>query len=306
MEIEFGTENFKRLRKVILHNPREALKLINKKNYRDYLFDEVPDINKFCKEYKEYKGLLKKYGIEVLELSDFVWRNKNLLNKLPNLAFLHDIAVILSKGAVISNMAFWGRKNENLVVKEALMNMGIPIFLEFKGKEFFEGFLPLSRKIAFIAKTERFNELGINKFCDKALNFFEEIISIDIPKERRFMHADMIFGLIRKDLALVYLPAFKKVEIIKRSERFVVNDFERYIHKKGIELIDISGNEQKNWGCSFVLLEPGIIFHYDFALNNKTKSKLKEKGVKIIEFPARALPVGGGSLRCLTLQVLRK
>jgi len=106
MEIEFGTENFKRLRKVILHNSREALKLINKKNYSDYLFDEAPDIDKFYKEHEEYKSLLKRYGVEILKLSDFVWRNKNLLNKLPNLTFLHDIAVILSKGAVISNMTF--------------------------------------------------------------------------------------------------------------------------------------------------------------------------------------------------------
>lgn len=303
--MKFGTENFKRLRIVMLHNPKESLKLINRKNYRKYLFDEVPDISKFCREHENYKKLLKKYGIEVLELSDFVRTNKDLLNKRPNLAFLHDIAVITSKGAILSNMAFWGRKNENLVVKEALTNLKIPIFMEFEKNEFFEGFLPLSKEVALVANTERYNELGINEFCTRAPTLFEEIILVQVPQARRFMHADMIFGRVKEDLAIAYLPAFEHVEIITKNKRFVVN-FEEYMNKKGIELINISSEEQKNWGCSFVPLEPGIIFHYDIALNKKTKLKLKEKGVKIIEFSPKALLAGGGSLRCLTCQILRE
>lgn len=303
--MEFGTENFKRLRKVMLHNPKESLRLINEKNYAKYLFDGVPNIDKFCKEHEDYKRLLEEQGIKTFELSNFVRINKDLLSRLPNLAFMHDIAVVISKGAVISNMAFWGRKNEDIVVKEALANMRIPIFAEFEEDEIFEGFLPLSKRIALVANTERYNDLGINRFYGRVLTFFEEIISVQVPQERRFMHLDTIFGSVKKDLALVYLPAFQHTEIIKKDGKCVV-DFEEYMNEKGIELINITSDEQRNWGCTFLPLEPGVIFHYDIALNSKTKSILRRKNVEIIEFSPQALLPGGGSLRCLTLQILRK
>jgi len=55
-----------------------------------------------------------------------------------------------------------------------------------------------------------------------------------------------------------------------------------------------------------VPLAPGRIIHYDIALSAQTNKVLRGKGVEIIEFHPNALLAGGGSLRCLTLQILRQ
>ena len=47
----YGCEKLGKLRKVLLHKPINSLKLINENNYKFYLFDADPDIEKFLEEH---------------------------------------------------------------------------------------------------------------------------------------------------------------------------------------------------------------------------------------------------------------
>ena len=255
-------------------------------------------------EHDQYAQLLQAHDVEVLQIRDFVHQTKDLLVKLPNLAYLHDTAVVTSKGAILSEMCPGTRAGEEQVVKEVLENIGIPIFHEFETHEQFEGCLILSPSTLIIVDTERLRPSTIERFFAKALVIFEEVIYIEAPQARRFMHADMIFNRISEDLALYFPPAFLRTYLISREKRIVI-DLKAYLGKKNIELLDINDREQQNWGCSFVPLEPKILIHYDIALNNLTKKRLKQRGVQIIEFHPQALLAGGGSLRCLTLRLWR-
>jgi arginine deiminase len=197
------------------------------------------------------------------------------------------------------------RQKEEIVVKEALENMNIPIFHEFENNDRFEGLLLLSPETILVANTERHCIESIEKFIPKALEKFKEIIYVEIPKLRRFMHPDMIFNRIHNNLALVYFPAFFKTYLITNEKKDRI-DFTVFMNKKNIELIEISEEEQVNWGTSFVPIEPGKIINYDISLSDKTKNKLKKRGIEIIGFRPDALLAGGGSLRCLTLRLLRE
>lgn len=300
----FGTERLLRLKKVLLHNPIESLSSIYSLNYEYHLFNQVPQVDQFLIEHEQYVKLLESYNVEVLQVRNFIQRTKDLLPTLPNLAYLHDIAVITSKGAILSEMCPGTRAGEEEVVKEVLTNLGIPIFQEFESHEQFEGCLILSPKTLIIVNTERHKPSTIEGFLSKALEMFEEVIYIDAPQARRFMHADMIFNRVSENLALYFPPAFLRTYLITKVRRVSI-DFKDYLGMRGIELLEITDEEQQNWGCSFVPLEPQVIFHYDIALNNQTKKSMKQRGVEIIEFHPRALLAGGGSLRCLTLQLLR-
>jgi len=305
-EKSYGCEEFGRLRRVILHKPGKSLSLINESNYKDWLFDSVPDIERFNAEHHRYKELLTSLGVEVLELADYVTENCSLMHQLPNLTYLHDIAVISSKGAILSSMAMKGRKGEEIVVREALSNLGIPIFSEFKDPgDCFEGCLLLSPETVLVANTERHNFSAINKFIRKALIIFDEVIYVDIPKSRRYMHPDTIYNRVDEDLAIAFLSAFKSTHLYTKQNIKEI-DFGSYMRKKGIEIINVSDVEQKSLACSFVPLEPGVIIHYDTALNKETRSLLEKKGVEMILFHPEAMIAGGGSLRCLTLRVLRE
>lgn len=302
--LEYGTEKLGRLRKVLLHNPIESLSSINKSNYKYHLFNHLPQVDQYLREHEEYAQLLKAHDVEVLEVRNFVQQTKGLLLRLPNLPYLHDIAVVTSKGAILSEMCPGTRAGEEKVVKEVLINLGIPIFHEFKNPEQFEGCLVLSPDTLIIADTERHKQTTIEGFFQKALEIFEEVIYIKAPQARRFMHADMIFNRISEDLAMFFPPAFLQTYLITQQKRIEI-DIPTYLRKKNIELIEISDVEQQNWGCSFVPLEPKVIIHYDIALNNRTKKRLQQRGVQIIEFHPQALLAGGGSLRCLTLRLWR-
>ncbi len=302
---QYGCDHFGRLSTVLLHKPEESLGIINKKNYKAWLFDNVPDIKLFNEEHDRYRALLTSLGVEVLELSDYVAENKDLIQQLPNLTYLHDTAVISSRGALLSSMAMKARKGEELVVREALINLGVPIFSEFDDpSDCFEGCLLLSPETILVAHTERHSIDAINKFIKKALTEFEEVIYVDIPKSRRYMHPDTVYNRVDENLAIAYLPAFR-TSLCYTAERGEQIDFREFMRKKDIQIIDVSDEEQKFLACSFVPLEPGIIIHYDTAFSHKTCSLLEKKGVEIILFHPEALIAGGGSLRCLTLRVHR-
>jgi arginine deiminase len=78
------------------------------------------------------------------------------------------------------------------------------------------------------------------------------------------------------------------------------------MRKKGVEIIPVSDSEQSRLACSFVPLESGTIFHYDTALDQKTRKNLESESVELIPFHPEALLAGGGSLRCHTLRLCRR
>ena len=303
--INYGTEQFGNLKAALLNRPFNALKRIRENNYSDYLWDTVPDIDSYLKEHEEYQKLLESLGVKVYLVHEQVKKNKELLSYLPNLTYMHDTAVVSSKGAIVSSMSTPARNAESIVVKEALVNLGIPIFHHFKEDEAFEGCLLISPTTMLIANTERHSSNVIKQFIPKALEIFEQVIYVDIPQERRFMHPDMIFNRITKNLALYYPPAYKNVLLYTKNGHKII-DFKRHMENNQVELVPMNTREQQYWGSSFVPIAPGKIVHYDFALNKDTRNYLKQRGVEIINFHPENLLAGGGSLRCLTLRLYRE
>ncbi len=306
LNIAYGCDELGKLKSVLVHTPGDELSLINESNYKRWLFDKVPDISGYVEEHRSYQELLESNGVKVYELEDHVDENVDMIRKMPNLTFLHDIAVISRKGAILSKMRPPARENEEIVVKEALNNLGVPVLKEFNGVEgFFEGCLLLSKETIFVADTERHSYSFIREFISDILNDFNEVIYTRIPKARRYMHPDTVFNRISEELALAYLPAFEETCLFTEDsvERI---DFEKFTQEKGMEIIPVSNSEQSRLACSFVPLESGTIVHYDIALDQKTRKKLASEGVEIIPFHPEAMRAGGGSLRCHTLRLCRR
>lgn len=304
--IAYGCDELGRLKSVLMHTPGEELSLINELNYKHWLYDKVPEIPGYIKEHRKYQELLESNGVRVYELGDYVNENKGLITKLPNLTFLHDTAVISGKGAILSRMRPPAREREEVVVKEALNNLGIPIFSEFNGeKGFFEGCLLLSKETVFVADTERHTYPFIREFISNILKEFNEVIYVRVPKARRYMHPDTVFNRVREDLALAYLPAFEETCLFTENSEERIN-FKTFMQEKGMNIVPVSDSEQSRLACSFVPLESGTIFHYDTALDRETSKNLEKEGIEIIPFHPDALLAGGGSLRCHTLRLCRR
>jgi len=300
----YGTESFGRLKTVMLHRPTHSIHEINPITMGYYLFDAIPDPDRYLDEHDQYRKLLQSQGVSTLELSDFVQENRTLMETLASLPYLHDSSAISRHGAILSQMG-GGRQGEELVVREALTNRGVPIAYQFSATDHFEGCLILPGNTLLIACTERHRQASVEKFLPVAVSMFDEVIYVECPKARRFMHADMVYGQISESLALAFLPAFLETYSISAKESKEI-DFIKHMSARSIEILSITDQEQKTWGCSFVPLEPNVILHYDIALSAQTHKLLRAKGVDIIEFHPNALLAGGGSLRCLTLQIYRE
>lgn len=305
MPEKFGAEGCGRLTKVMLHCPTESIKRINDRNLEFYLFDRVPDYDRYIEEHNSYRKLLESLGIEVYELSELIVKNRELMTYLSNLAYLNDSSVVTSKGALVSCMCPGGRQYEELAVKEALSALGIPILYAFEPGEQFEGFLALSSDMLFVADTQRHSKASIERFFTFALQHFQKIIYAEIPQQRRFMHPDMVFGLVSDHIGLVYPPAFLDCWLIQKGRRTSI-DFMQWMKRENVELIRVTGEEQQKWATSFITSEPGHIVHYDISLKPETKRILESNGVRFTQFHPDALLAGGGSLRCLTLALLRE
>jgi len=301
----YGAENIGKLKKVMLHCPMTAIRRVNERNMRFYLFDNVPNYERYIEEHNAYRDLLINHGVEVFELSELIINNRELMSYLPNLAYLNDIAVITSKGALISRMCPGGRQYEEIVVAEALTALGIPLLHTCEPGEQFEGLIALSPQTLFVAETERFSKASVERFFSFALQHFNSIIYAEVPKARRFMHPDMVFNKISDQLGLFYPPAFLNCWYIDKNLREKI-DFCTWMKQRNVELITVSDEEQQKWATSFIVLEPNHIINYDISLKPETKHILESRGVKFTHFHPDDLLSGGGSLRCLTLRLLRE
>ncbi|MFP4415786.1 MAG: arginine deiminase family protein [Chitinispirillaceae bacterium] len=306
LNIPYGCDTFGKLDCVMVHTPGEELKLITPENRRRWLFAEAPDFQRFRDEHIRYQTLLKVHGVNVLELSDYVSVNQDLISTLPNLTFIHDAAVISSKGAILSSMASAARKDETLVVREALEKLGIPLLVEFDDyRDAFEGCILLSPETILVFGTDRHKYASVYTFIRMALEYFDDILFVNVPQKNNFNHPDTIFNRISPTLALAYLPAFKDAFQFRRGVVREI-DFAKHMMDIGIELVPISESEQRRDGCSFVSLESGLIIHEDGALDKQTRHCLSRKGVEFIFHNNRHLKAGFGNVSSHTLQVKRE
>ncbi len=302
----YGCDSIGRLRSVIVHTPGKELELINENNCERWLFKDAPNAARFRDEHLRYQLLLQMHGVKIYELSDYVFDHRRLIDFLPNMTYLHDTAVVSSKGAIISNMASQVRKKEKNVVREAFDNLGIPVLVQFDDeRDAFEGCQLISPENVIVFCTDRFKYASVYKFIRMALGHFDEIVFVNVPKERGFTHPDTVFNRISPNLAVAYMPALRETFLFRKGTVRKV-DFVQYMKHMGIEIVSVSDSEQRRNGCSFVPLESGVIIHDDQALDKYTRKYLSGKGVQFIFHHGRYLKAGGGSIRSHTLSLHRK
>jgi arginine deiminase len=302
--LSYGCDRLGRLTDVLVHTPGKELELLTESNFEALLFDSVPDIPGFIEEHERYCDMLRLLGVTVHQVRDFV--PDGLIGQLPNLTYLHDVAVISSRGAILSKMTFPGRLGEEVVVREALDSMGIPIWIDFDDPgDGFEGCLLLDESSLLVAETERHRNGSVLRLVECALEDVDEVLYIDVPDARRYMHPDTVFNRVRSDLALAYPPAFEKVFLFTK-DGVRETTVEAYTRARGVELLPVSDEEQQRLACSFVPIDDGVMVHYDTALSPRTVRKLERRGVEIHTLHPDALVAGGGSLRCITLRLHRE
>ena len=301
----------------------------NKKELIDQVldFEELPQIFK-----SELEQLDNQRLSEVLISGYNAYTDHIIFNPIPNLIFTRDIAVIVNDYVIITKAAKEARYRENLLTR--FIFYAHPIFQElqntnriinlnridqfppsFQGEKIsIEGgdMMIINEDYLLIGCSERTTQHAIHSLKEVLFKrgIIENVVQVNIPQDRSFMHIDTIFTQISPKHVVCYKPIVidglgSYVEVFTKSGTtrmyHSIKDFFHGEINADIEFI-LSGQgispyqEREQWtdGCNLVAIKPGVAITYD--RNPYTEEAFKQAGYEIIAAEKLLALIASGDL----------
>lgn len=289
-------------------------------------------------------------------LTSFLDDNEFDIPPLPNLYFTRDYGMIFRNKALTGSMANSVRRLESLLIRFVFKH-----HRDFKNEGLiFDGAMKTNREISLeggdfivinkntlvIGISERTTTEAVDLLIDRFLATEDPpltIFALLLPRERAFIHLDMVFTVLDKDLCLVHEPVVLgkdratviRIGLKKNGEREItrVDNLLEGLKNEGITLQPIlcGGKDprlqqREQWisGANSFAFSPGKIILYD--CNEATLKELEKGGFKIslashflsgrdsidsykrlvVGVPGVELARGGGGIRCMTMPIERE
>ncbi|MDH3648920.1 MAG: arginine deiminase family protein [Saprospiraceae bacterium] len=284
-----------------------------------------------------------------------------LFDPIPNFIFTRDIAVIVNDHVIVTKAAKEARFRENFLTR--FIFYAHPLFRPLREKNSIinmndvELFPPSNRGEAIsieggdlmlinadyllIGCSERTTQHAILSIRDELFRrgVVKNIVQVNIPNDRSYMHIDTIFTMINHHHIVCYRPlvydglsSYVTVHRLDGEEQIYhsVKDFFLAEINEQMQFI-FSGNgispyqEREQWtdGCNLVALKPGVAITYD--RNARTQIALEAAGYSaihaseflasemdpanlenvILHIPSSELSRARGGSHCMTLPILR-
>jgi arginine deiminase len=241
-----------------------------------------------------------------------------LFDPVPNFIFTRDIAVTINDCVVVTKAAKLARYRENIITRFIFWSHPMFQHLRKEGRlinlnhrdEFppskkgepvsMEGgdMMVINKDYLLIGSSERTTSYSI-EVIKKVLfekGVINNIVQINIPNERAYMHIDTIFTQINVN----HIVGFKPIVMDGISSQVVVHRREGegavYPSVKEFFLMEINPNmefiaagrgesphqEREQWtdGCNLVTIKPGVAITYD--RNPETEKAFMDAGYKIV------------------------
>ncbi|WP_339022712.1 arginine deiminase [Spiroplasma endosymbiont of Crioceris asparagi] len=251
-----------------------------------------------------------------------------ITDPLPNTLFQRDPFASSGKGIILNHMWSVTRNRETIfpeyVFKYHKDFKDTPLWYERDSKDNIEGgdVMVLNADTLVIGASQRTSLNAIEKLSKKILkeDTFKQIIVLELPKSRAYMHLDTVFTNIDYDkfiahplifddenLFKIYKITENKKELLNQSLSELLKELigkEPIIIKCGGEDKIAAGREQWNDGTNVLTIKPGVVIAYE--RNHKTISMLKDAGVKVLEVPSSELSRGRGGPRCMSMPIERE
>lgn len=241
-----------------------------------------------------------------------------LFDPIPNFIFTRDLAVVINDHVVITKAAKEARFRENILTRfvfqthpifDDLINSGRIINMNLvdqfppskKGEMVsIEGgdIMVLNEKYVLIGCSERTTAHAIHSLKDVLFEkgVIDNVVQVNIPKDRSYMHIDTVFTQINHNHIVGYKPIVldglsSYVEVFRKTGAYVqYHSLEEFLKAEittKMEFI-LSGNgetpyqEREQWtdGCNLVTVKPGVAITYD--RNPKTEEAFVQAGYSII------------------------
>lgn len=294
--------------------------ILSSHDVRHDLIDKVIDFEELPPSYAKYLVDLSPKDLSKILITGYLSEDDHILfDPIPNYMFTRDIAVTIKDHVLISKAAKEARHRENLLSRFIFSNH--PMFSELMKHDRIidlndlEKFPPSKRAEVvsaeggdimmfspdhlLIGSSERTTPYGFESIKNKIfeLGLVENVVQINIPNERSFMHIDTLFTRVDHDLIACHKPIVYDGEgsnvIVHRSsgQQVVYASIKEFVLaeiNKDMKFVFSGGGlspfqEREQWtdSVNLVALRPGVGISYD--RNLKTLAAFEEAGYKIID-----------------------
>ncbi|MDF2892803.1 MAG: arcA [Clostridia bacterium] len=269
----------------------------------------------------------------VLSLADYVHSDYPLyINPIPNLYFMRDPAAVMGQGISINSMHTDARRREPMIIKYIYENN--PLFKKENSQTWYDYSIPhsmeggdmlvLSKEVVAIGCSQRTSANGIEHIAKKLFasnSGIKEVLAVQIPPLRAFMHLDTVFTMIDYDKFTIYPGIQDKVRVFSLTsnnggikvnmQNDLVETLKRSLKLPAVDLIQSGGGdpitaarEQWNDSTNTLAIAPGVVVTY--GRNEASNEVLRRHGIEVLEIDGSELVRGRGGPRCMSMPLVRE
>ncbi len=281
-------------------------------------------------------GLSKKDLPELkreFNLSDYIYRDYPLyINPIPNLYFMRDPAAVIGNGISINSMHTDARRREPMIIKyiyehnPLFKKDGSQIWYDYSIPYSMEGgdMLVLSKEVVAIGCSQRTSANAIERVAMKLFasgSGIKEVLAVQIPPLRAFMHLDTVFTMIDYDKFTIYPGIQDKVRVYRLTpngsgikvdvQQDLVETLKKSLKLPAVDLIQSGGGdpitaarEQWNDSTNTLAIAPGVVVTY--GRNEASNEVLRKHGIEVLEIDGSELVRGRGGPRCMSMPLVRE
>lgn len=254
-----------------------------------------------------------------------------VLDPIPNLYFTRDPFACIGGGVAMHHMRTQTRNRETLfgeyIFRYHPVYRDVERLYDRNAEAALEGgdILVLSDKVVAVGISQRTDPYAIETLAKTLIRQgFSQILAIDIPKSRSFMHLDTVFTMVDRDkftmhpnirgemqvMVLEGEPEGEHLSVTQERETLehillehLQLDHVTLIPCGGGSVID-AAREQWNDGSNTFAVAPGKVIAYN--RNSVTNEVLRDHGVEVLTIPSSELSRGRGGPRCMTMPLYRE
>lgn len=254
------------------------------------------------------------------------------LDPLPNLYFSRDYGTVIGNRLSVNSMKAHARKRESMLLEYIALNHprfkedGSPLWHHFYEKDSIEGgdILILNEKVLAIGCSARTSPEGIEELAERLFaedGSVREILVLQIPFTRAYMHLDTVFTMVDRDKFTVFpgiadfIHTFRLIpngngRIKVNPEKDLRKALAKSLNLPAVSIIETGGGdlltaerEQWNDGTNTLAISPGTVVTY--RRNRVSNEILRRNGIEVVEIAGSELVRGRGGPRCMSMPLAR-